>query len=128
MEAQSDPTRARVVVISATPLLGEAVAAEMRPHADVRVYPAGAGDTAGLLKWTAPDCIVVDTDGEAEQIEEYARDRRIVALHVVLGRHVVRVLRDDGWEQIDNPDDSPDLIRNVLVGGMFTTGGRGERG
>jgi hypothetical protein len=66
--------------------------------------------------------VVVDTELEAEQVEAYARERGIVALHVVLGGHAVRVLRDGDWERIDNPDDSPELIRNVLVGGMFTKG------
>lgn len=124
----SSVTRARraqeplVAVICATPLLCEGVAAAMEGVADVQSFPAGRGDIDGLLRWLAPDAVVVDRLEEARAATAYARASGAPLLHISLAEPKLLVFVDDSWTTTTDGADSADELRNVLVGMMFRQG------
>ena len=85
--------------------------------ADVHSFPAGRGDTVGLLRSIAPDAIVVDDPDEAESARRWARRHGVPLVHVVLRERKIRVLRNGGWEE--SPARSAESIRNVLAGSIY---------
>ena len=113
-----------VAVICKVPLLCEALSAALDAIAEVRHFPAGRGDVAGLLRWLRPDAVVVDTEEEAADAEDFARKTGAPLVFVSLVERKVRLLRNGGWEEPQNGDASPEAIRNIIVGGTF---GRGEK-
>jgi hypothetical protein len=121
MTAQREPTL--VAVVSSAPLVGEALAASLEHHAEVRWFPAGAGDTAGLLDSLRPDAVVVDDEDEARAATPFARTSHVPLVHICLDGRKLRLLRNGGWEESTKADISPEAIRNVVVGGLY-----GERG
>ena len=108
-----------VAVICATPLLCEGVAAAMEGVADVQSFPAGRGDIDGLLRWLAPDAVVVDRAEEARAATAYARVSGTPLLHLSLAEPKLLVFLDDSWTTTTDGADSTDELRNVLVGTMF---------
>jgi hypothetical protein len=113
-----------VLAVCATPLLPEAVGAALEGVATVRGFPAGRGDTRGLVARVSPDIVIVDTDVEAAALETLVPGVPIV--HVVLDEQQVRLCRDGMWEDVPNPDNSLAQIRNVLFGELLAaTGVRG---
>jgi hypothetical protein len=112
-----------VAVICATPLLLEALTAAMGPTAEVRSFPAGGGDTDGLLRWLAPDAVVVDRAEEAEAAAAFARLSGAPLLHISLTECRLRVLSDSGWTEPAGDAGTAGHLRNVLVGMMFRRGG-----
>jgi hypothetical protein len=113
-----------VAVLCGIPMVGEAVAAALDSIAEVRRFPAGRGDTTGLLSWLRPDAVVVDTDEEATGAARFARETGAPLVHVSLEGPKLRVLRGDGWEEVGAAGGSAEALRNVVVGAIF---GRGER-
>jgi hypothetical protein len=108
-----------VAVLSAVPILGEALTAVLESIAEVRRFPAHRGDTAGLLQWLRPDAVVVDSDEEAEAAAGFARETGAPLVHISLASRAVRVWRDGGWEEAPTGADSSETIRNAVVGGLF---------
>ncbi len=108
-----------VLVVSATPLLYEALADSMRGFATLHEIPANRPDLIGLLRALHFDALVVDTPTEVGEIEALARELRRPLLHILLRERKVRVLRDDGFEVFDEAGASAESIRNLLVGEIF---------
>jgi hypothetical protein len=111
-----------VLVICATTLLGDAVSAELKGIAEVRTLRAGAGDVAGLLRWTRPNAVVVDSSVEASAAIAHLRDNRCLIVHVQLAEHRISIRDDGGWLEIEDPDGSPYLLRNVLLASLLREG------
>jgi hypothetical protein len=110
-----------VLAVCATPLLPEAVGAALEGVATVRGFPAGRGDTRGLVARVSPDLVIVDTDEEADALETLAPV--VPVLHVVLDRQHLRLRRNGSWEDVPNPDNSLEQIRNVLFGELLAAAG-----
>jgi hypothetical protein len=106
-----------VAVLYSVPLLCEALSSALENIADVHSFPAGRGDTVGLLRSIAPDAIVVDDPDEAESARRWARRHGVPLVHVVLRERKIRVLRNGGWEE--SPARSAESIRNVLAGSIY---------
>jgi hypothetical protein len=109
-----------VAVLYSVPLLCEALSSALENIADVHSFPAGRGDTVGLLRSIAPDAIVVDDPDEAESARRWARRHGVPLVHVVLRERKIRVLRNGGWEE--SPARSAESIRNVLAGSIYARG------
>ena len=109
-----------VAVVCSVPLLSEGIASVLENIAEVRPFPAGGGDTAGLLRSLRPDGVVVDSYAEAEAAEEFARETHVPLVHVLLREGALRVLADDVWDERDgDAGATPEEIRNILVAGMY---------
>ena len=109
-----------VAVVCSVPLLSEGIASVLESIAEVRPFPAGAGDTAGLLRSLQPDAVVVDCAEEAFAAEAFARETHVPLVHVLLREGALRVLVDGEWEERDDDAGAtPEEIRNILVAGMY---------
>jgi hypothetical protein len=109
-----------VAVVSRIPILTEALAAALDPHAKVEHFAAGREDTAGLLRYLAPDAVVVDNDADLREIEAIAREQGFTVLAVGLAERTLRLLDESGtW--IDPPDRDPsaEVIRNIILARLF---------
>ncbi|MDQ3891187.1 MAG: hypothetical protein M3312_11650 [Actinomycetota bacterium] len=116
-EARVDPPL--VAFVCGVPLLCEAVAAALENVADVRQFPAGRGDTLGLLRWLQPDAVVVDTEGDVEDAASFAREANAPLVHVLPRQRRLRILRNGDWEEAEDGGASVEAIRNAVVGGLF---------
>ena len=115
-----------VAFVGSVPLLAEALTEALESIAEVRRFPAGRGDTDGLLRSLRPNAVVVDTDAEAEAAMGFARAHEAPLVHVSLGDRTLRVLSNGGWaEAAADGGATVEAIRNVLVAGLF---GRREVG
>lgn len=108
-----------VAVVCRVPMLGEALSAALDGFAEVRVFPARPGETAGLLHWLNPDAAVVDDALDAEDVAAFARRSYSPLVHVSLRPPAIRVLRDGVWETADGEPVSPETLRNIIVAGLF---------
>jgi hypothetical protein len=99
------------------PLFCEALGSTLDDLAEVHRFPAGHGDTIGLLRSIRPDAIVVDDPSEAERARPWARRHRVPLLLVGLRDERIRILRDGTWE--DRPGATVEAIRNALAGFLF---------
>lgn len=108
-----------VAVVCAIPIVSEGLAAILEGFAEIRTFPARAGDTAGLLRSLRPDAVVVDTEEEAQAAAPFARESGLTLVHVLLRERKLRVLTDEGWEERENGDAAPEEIRNILVGAIY---------
>lgn len=107
-----------VAVVSTVPLISEAVSGALEGIADVRWFPADAGDAAGLVRSLRPSAVVVDSEELAGEVEPAAGEIDALLLHVLLQEDTVRVLRDGAWEDVEG-DASPHAIRNLIVGAVY---------
>lgn len=110
-----------VAVVCCVPMLGEAVTTAFEGIAEVRRFPAGRGDTAGLLRALGPDAVVVDSEAEANEAAAFAGETNSPLVHVSLRDQVLRTFVDGRWNQAAEPA-SPESIRNAIVGGVFRRG------
>jgi hypothetical protein len=110
-----------IAVLCRAPIVGEAIHAEFATIADVREFPAGAGDTPGLLRMLRPDAVVVDDEAEALEAAEFARETNSPLVHLSLRDHKVRLLQDGSWEERENGS-SAHTVRNLIVGAIFREG------
>jgi len=122
----SSGSTALVIMICATPLLREAVADALKEIAEVRSFPAGGGDTDGLLHWLDPDAVVVDRSDEAEAASAFARETHAPLLHISLTERKLRLLQNNGWIEPAGDGASAEHLRNVLVGMIYGRGGNGR--
>jgi hypothetical protein len=106
-----------VAVLYDVPLLGEAISSSLRDIAEVRGFPAGRGDSIGLLRVVLPDAVVVDDAGEAEAIRSWAESKDVSLVHVRLRERKIGVLRGGEWEESIGA--SVDAIRNAVVGALY---------
>jgi hypothetical protein len=124
-QSASGPTNLPLVaIVSGVPMLREALRNALDGIAEVRGFPAGRGDTVGLLRSLGPDAVVVDSEEEAESVAAFARESDSPLVLVSYRDEVVKVLGDAGWEESDDVGVSPEGIRNVLIAGIF---GRARR-
>jgi hypothetical protein len=107
-----------VAVVSAVPLLVEAVEGALAGMAEVRSFPAGSGDTAGFLRFLKPDA-VVDSLEEAQQAISFARGAGATLVHVSLPDQRLRLLRAGGWIEYVNGSASPERLRSALAAGLL---------
>ena len=107
-----------MAVVCRVPLLSEALTAALEGLATVHRFPAGRGDTDGLLRALQPDAVVVDSEAEARHAANFARATRSTLVHVSLDDQALRVYEDGRWHEADE-DASPESVRNALVGGIF---------
>jgi hypothetical protein len=107
-----------VAVVSYVPLLSEALSASLDGLAEVRWFPAGRGDTLGLLRSVRPTAVVVDSPSEATTAEAFANEASVLVLHVLLHGGRIRLLRNGTWEDVDE-EPAPDAMRNLIVGGIY---------
>jgi hypothetical protein len=114
----SERSEPLVAVVSQVPLLSEALTAALEGIARVRRFPAGQGDTIGLLRALAPDAVVVDSDAEAREAEAFARETQTPAIHVSVDEEILRTFEEDRWYDVGR-DASPEAIRNAVVGGIY---------
>jgi hypothetical protein len=114
-----------VIVVSAVPMLREALADSLDEIAEVRGVPARRRDTTGLLRWLAPDAVVVDTHSDATEAAEFAQETGTPLLRISYDDAKVHVFGSSGWVEPDGAGLSPEDIRNVVVGLLF---GRVVRG
>jgi hypothetical protein len=115
MTPRSEPL---VAVVCRVPLLSQALTAALEGIASVSSFPAGRGDTDGLLRALAPDAVIVDTRDEARQAEAFASETRSPLVHVSLRERRLQVLENGRWRQAQEAE-SAEAIRNALVDGMF---------
>ncbi|HYY32703.1 MAG TPA: hypothetical protein VE693_03850 [Gaiellaceae bacterium] len=108
-----------VAVVSAVPLLVEAVEGALAGMAEVRSFPAGSGDTAGFLRFLKPDAVVVDSLEEAQQAISFARGAGATLVHVSLPDQRLRLLRAGGWIEYVNGSASPERLRSALAAGLL---------
>jgi hypothetical protein len=113
-----------VLAVCATPLLSEAVGAALEGVATVRGFPAGRGDTQGLVVRVSPDAVIVDTESEVAALELLPPNVPLV--HVALDAQQVRLRRYGVWEELPNPDNSLAQIRNVVFGELADIRGTGR--
>jgi hypothetical protein len=117
--------RPLVIFICATPLLKEAIVDALEEIAEVQSFPAGGGDTNGLLRWLGPNAVVVDRSDEAEAAAPFAREAHAPLLHIALTERKLRLLRGNHWVEAAGDGASAEHLRNVLVGMMYGRGGNG---
>ncbi len=107
-----------VALVCRVPLLYEALTTALDGIASVRRFPAGGGDTSGLLRALRPDAVIVDSEEEADEATAFARESSSTLVHVSLRGRTVRTLQDGRWQDAHG-DASPEGIRNAVVGGIF---------
>jgi hypothetical protein len=112
-----------VAVLYTVPLLCEAISSALDNIAEVRTFPAGRGDTIGLLKSIRPDAVVVDDAIEAAEARSWAESQDRPLVHICLRQRTIRVLRDGDWEE--SAGASAASIRNVIAGSMYARRGVG---
>jgi hypothetical protein len=108
-----------VAVVSVVPMLCEALSHALDGIAEVRGFPAGRGDTAGLLRSLRPQAVIVDSQEEADEAADFAREADAPLVFVSYPDESLRVLKEDGWHRPEETRPSPEAIRNVVVGGLF---------
>lgn len=108
-----------VAVVSAVPMLSEALSDALDGIADLQIFPAGRGDTIGLLRELEPDAVVVDRVTEVDPATQFAREAGAPVLFISYGDGKLHVLGDSGWDEADEIDLSAEAVRNVLVGCLF---------
>jgi hypothetical protein len=99
-------------------MLGEALTTALEGIAEVRRFPAGRGDTAGLLRALGPDAVVVDSEAEANEAAAFAGETSSPLVHVSLRDQALRTFEDGRWNHAEETA-SPESIRNAVVGGIF---------
>lgn len=115
MTARREPL---VVLLYSVPLLVEALKQPLAEVGEVRAFQAD-DDVAGLLRWLEPDALVVDSDENARRAAAWAREAAVPLVHVVLSSGRIRILASGEWRELDERDDSPETIRNVIAGHLF---------
>jgi hypothetical protein len=111
-------TQPLVAVVCRVPLLSEALTDALDGVAEVRRFPAGRGDTDGLLRALAPHAVVVDTEAEAHEAIPYVVEAGAPLVQVSLRERTLRTFEDGHWHEADAPA-SPEAIRNAVLAGLF---------
>lgn len=106
-----------VAVLYTVPLMCEALSWALDGVAEVRTFPAGRGDTAGLLQSVSPDAVVVDDPDEAEAVRDWTNRHERPLVHVSLRDQTIRVLEDGAW--VKSSGATAQCIRNVIAGSIY---------
>ena len=106
-----------VAVLYSVPLMCEALSWALDGIAEVRTFPAGRGDTTGLLQSVSPDAVVVDDPAEAEAALDWTKRNERPLVHVSLRDQTIRVLDDGVW--VASPGVTAQCIRNAVAGSMY---------
>jgi hypothetical protein len=113
--------RPLVALVCRVPILCEALTGALEEVATVQSF-SPSDDTGGLLRSLRPDGVVVDSDDEAAQAADYAREFGATVVLIALDDRVLRVLEDGEWHEQPGVAASSEGVRNVLVGGIFGKG------
>jgi hypothetical protein len=116
--SERDRAEPLVAVVCRVPLVFEALTAALEGIADVRPFPAGRADTAGLLRALSPDAVVVDSEAEARDAEAFVRDTTALLVYLSLDDEKLQRFEDGRWHDPEEAA-SPEAIRNAVVGGIF---------
>jgi hypothetical protein len=116
----------RVLVISETPLLREAISLTLDAAARVEGFSGGRGDPNALLRWSHADVVIVESGEVARELEEAARQSNLLLIELALEEDKLRVLRHGGWEESQFPADAPEAMRSILLGEVMAHAGGGE--
>jgi hypothetical protein len=117
-----------VAIVSSVPLLSEALAEAMEGIAEVRAFPAGKGDTEGLLASLEPDAVVVDSAEEATAAATFACVQGRPLVRVALREDKLLAFEDGRWREPDVYGASPEAVRNLIVAGLFGRASAGVSG
>jgi hypothetical protein len=109
-----------VAFLYSVPLVHEALLPTLDNIADVKAFPAGRGDVAGLLRSINPDAIVVDDFDEAAEVRGWAKRHRTPLVHIALRDQKIRVLRNGDW--VESAGTSVESIRNIIAGSLYGRG------
>jgi hypothetical protein len=103
-----------VAVVSASPLVTEALSAALTGFAEVLALPGGRSDLTGLLDSVRPAGVVADDAEDADAAAAYAGGARAPVLHARHAESVLSVWNGLAWE--DTPGElTPELVRNTVV-------------
>lgn len=121
-------TRVRplVLALTTTPLLTELLRDLLGDSALVRDFPGDGVDLDGLVRYTLPDALVIDSDQDAFELAAVAEELSIPLVQISLPSHEARVFRDRSWSPVPLPIDSPTSIRNLLLGELFHASANGH--
>lgn len=117
-----------VAIVSSVPLLSEALGEALEGIAEVRGFPAGKGDTAGLLSSLDPDAVIIDCEEEAAAATRFARTHNRPLVRVALREEKVLAFENGRWQEPDVYGASPEAVRNLIVAGLFGRAGAGVTG
>lgn len=117
---QTERAEPLVALISEVPILREALQAALAGVAEVRHFPAGRAELAGLLRAIEPDAIIVDRPDEAETASQFALFARVPLVHISLQDQDLRVFDGEGgWIVRPGGSASAESIANEVLGGMY---------
>jgi hypothetical protein len=116
--------RPLIALICRVELLGEALHGALDEIAEVRTFPAGLGDTDGLLRSLRPDAVVVDDDRVAEAALGFVAESDSALVYVSVRDEQLRLYIDDEWFDETDSGISPESVRNVLIARLL---GRASR-
>ena len=108
-----------VAFFTTAPVLARALAEILERIGEVQRFPAGRRDSAGLLRWLAPEALLVDDAEEAGDAIVFARDSGCPLIEVDVVGHMMRTLGADGWSEQTATEASPEAIRDIIVESIF---------
>jgi hypothetical protein len=115
-----------VAFFTTAPMLARALSEVFERIAEVQRFPAGRGDSAGLLRWLGPEALLVDDSQKAGETVVFARDSGCPLIEVDVAGQTMRTLGADGWSDQTATEASPEAIRDIIVESIFR--GRGVLG
>jgi hypothetical protein len=108
-----------VALLYRVPMLREALESTLDSVVELRAFPAGQNDVAGLLRSVKPDAVVVDDADEADAARGWAKRHHRPLVYISLRDHTIKVLRQGEWEESSSPGAGAEAIRNVLAGSLY---------
>lgn len=121
VRARASAARPLVLALTATPLLTDLLRDQLDEVATVRSFPAGSVDLAGLVRHTAPEIVVIDSEEDTVELSEVADELSVPLIQILLPSRRIRVFRDGDWGPVPLSIESPTTIRNLLLGELFRT-------
>jgi hypothetical protein len=113
-----------IALICCVPLIGEGIRPELE-FADVHSF-RGERDTAGLLRSLEPDLVIVDSPADARAASAYALERDSAVLHISVRSRTLRLFQRGAWKQVGATGAvTPEAVRNVVAGALFSRGASG---
>ena len=113
-----------VALVSAAPLVTEALSSALGGFAEVLALPGGQSDLRGLLDSVRPAGVVTDDPADAAAAATYAGAGGAAVLHARIARGSLEVWNGRGWDEAAG-DLSPELVRNTLLARLRDQGPAG---
>jgi hypothetical protein len=114
MTPEPQEPRPVVALVSAAPLVREALSSALGGFAEVLALPGDQSDLRGLLDSVRPAGVITDDPADAAAAASYAGSGGAAVLHARIGRGSLEVWNGHGWEEASG-DLSPELVRNTLL-------------